>query len=455
MSLRSLKKNRSLLFYAALAIIIFLGLYLRLYAIIHTYVDTPIRADARDYYAYAYNLTNHGVYSLSTHSIKKGAQKPKPDANRSPGYPIFISIFANEFPSMSLLLNITLLQGILSLITLILTYKISIKISPKAPALLASFLTAISPHLINSNIYILTETLFTFFLVLTVYLTINFLKTPEKKQQLFLIGIIVGLGCLTRPSLQYFVFPLTAFLLFVNKTVSLQQKKNMILLILLGFTIIVAPWHVRNYISTGKFSDETLKINALHHGMYPNFTFQNQIRSYGFPYRFDPRSKEISESIASVSREIIHRFKTEPEKHLKWYFIDKPITFFSWDIIQGMGESFIYPIKYSPYFDKHLFIKSNAIMRSLHYPIVILAVIASILIWIPFFSASLPPMTTTIAQLLSLILFYFIFIHIILAPFPRYSVPLRPILYIMSVIPLLMLYNFKQQKKTNPRLTDS
>jgi len=450
MSVKYLNNNRNIIFYAVLAIIFFLGLYLRLYAINHTYVDIPLRADAKDYYAYAYNITNHNVYSRSTHSIRKGAKKPEPDAIRSPGYPIFISIFANDFPDIQRLLNITLLQGLISLITLLLAYKIVIQILPRPLALISALLTAISPHLINSNIYILTESLFTFLLIFGIWLSVFFLKTPEKRRFALLVGVVIGLGALTRPSLQYFIIPLILFFIFKHKELSFQQKKNILLFTMLGFSIIIAPWHIRNYISTGEFSNDTLKINALHHGMYPDFMFQGRTKTYGFPYRYDPRSNEISKSVKSVSNEIIHRFKTEPGRHLKWYIIDKPVTFLSWNMIQGMGDSFIYPINYSPYFNKNLFIYTNQVMKLLHYPLILLAVIASILIWVPRLCRSLTATTVTSTRLLSLVLFYFIIIHIIVAPFPRYNIPLRPIIHIMAFIPLLMLYNLGRKKNDQP-----
>ena len=448
-------KNQKILFYVALFIIFILGFYLRLYAINHTYVDIPLRADAGDYYSYAYNMNKHGTYSNSRQSMRNENHIPKPDALRSPGFPFLVSIIAGNLPTNQQLLNITLFNGFLSVITLLLTYKIASSAFPLFASFLIALFASISPHLINSNIYILTESLFTFLLVSAIWLSMLFLKNIDRKRLLFLIGIIIGLGTLTRPSLQYFIIPLMLFFIYKQKQSTLKQKKNTILLMLFGFAIVVSPWHVRNYISTGELSNDTLIINGLHHGMYPDFKFKNQAQSYAFPYRFDPKSKEVSKSVHSIIYEIINRFKTEPARHLKWYFIDKPITFFSWNIIQGMGESFIYPIKYSPYFDKELFIKSNEIMRSLHYPIVILAVIASILIWIPFFNKILPSVTITIAQFLSLVLFYFILVHIIVAPFPRYSVPLRPVLYIMSMIPIFMLYNFMQQKKSHPTPLDN
>lgn len=59
-----------------------------------------------------------------------------------------------------------------------------------------------------------------------------------------------------------------------------------------------------------------LKTNFLHRGMYPDFTLRDLLEDYGFPYRFEPRSAEISKDVASVCKEIAERFKEEPRPHL-------------------------------------------------------------------------------------------------------------------------------------------
>ena len=65
----------------------------------NTSIQSPIRADAANYVASAYNLAAHGVYSstLSPSSrlnldFKEVAQ-PTPDKHREPGYPAFLQVF--------------------------------------------------------------------------------------------------------------------------------------------------------------------------------------------------------------------------------------------------------------------------------------------------------------------------------------------------------------------------
>ena len=84
---------------------------------------------------------------------------------------------------------------------------------------------------------------------------------------------------------------------------------RLVIPLLAGFVLAYSPWVLRNLNAIGSTSDPTLMINALHHGMYPDFRYKDIPESTGFPYRFDPRSKEISRSKESVLKEIRRRFK--------------------------------------------------------------------------------------------------------------------------------------------------
>jgi hypothetical protein len=62
------------------------ALFIRLQYIERTVIDTPIRADARQYVIYGYNLAHHGVFS------KELSKTPTSDSLRSPGYPLLIAL---------------------------------------------------------------------------------------------------------------------------------------------------------------------------------------------------------------------------------------------------------------------------------------------------------------------------------------------------------------------------
>ncbi|MFH2046120.1 MAG: hypothetical protein ABIK92_13340 [Pseudomonadota bacterium] len=164
------------------------------------------------------------------------------------------------------------------------------------------------------------------------------------------------------------------------------------------------------------------------------------------PYRFDPDSQKISQDYKTIISEIIRRFSNEPYKYFKWYLLDKPLTLFSWSIVGGAGDVFVYPVKYSPYFDKILFTITYFFMKSMHWFLVISAFISMLLVWMKFYTKNLSDKTIFAVRLLSLLIVYFIALHIIGAPYPRYSIPLRPVIYGLAIFACSQCFALLKEK---------
>ena len=410
-----------------LILITILGMTLRMGALQSTTVVHPIRADARQYVLYAYNLNNYDIYSLSSSGLDSGTT-PKPDAVRTPGYPLFLAAFIKQGsePEMRRAL---FWQTLLSGLTILLVFIVCRALLPAGWALAATAMTAISPHLINANVYLLTETLFAFFLTGT-FVALYYAAQHRRLSLWLLAGLFIGATAVVRPSIQYFP------LLLIGLMALHLPKRELVssaAVLLVGFLLLFAPWLVRNLLVLGQSSDPTLMINFLHHGMYPGFMFDFNPQSYGFPYRFDPNSAEISKSVSTVLQSIANRFHEQPAEHLRWFLFGKPIIFWSWDIIQGMGGSFVYEVSRTPYADQPLFTITHRIALLMHWPIVALAATGCLMAWLPSAKATLGTLAFP-CRILSLLLIYYVGIHIVGAPFPRYSIPLRPLLYIMAAV---------------------
>jgi len=69
------------------------------------------------------------------------------------------------------------------------------------------------------------------------------------------------------------------------------------------------------------------------------------------------------------------RFANRPGHYLKWYFYDKPIALWHWDVAIGFGDIFVYPVVTSPYHTKKPAIASHVIMKSLHYWLFVFALL--------------------------------------------------------------------------------
>jgi len=394
---------------------------LRLDAANTTVIDKPIRSDARDYYAYALNLKHHQTYAGGKYSDAV----PQPDAVRPPGYPVFLVPLVEFPPTGFMLWRIRLVQALLDSISVILALFIFRRIMTEGWALGAAFLTAISPHLISSSTYMLTETLFTLLMMLSLWLVV-LMYQGKRRTLAFAAGVAIAAASLTRPTLQFFIIPLTGMLLIGSNRGS---RTGLVISLLAGFVLAFSPWILRNLDTIGSISDPTQTINSLQHGMYPDFRYQDLPESTGKPYRFDPRTREITRSKESILEEITRRFTEEPARHLKWYLLDKPVTLFGWDNLAGVGDIFLYPTSASPYLSQPVYKLSHTVMKLLHWPLVILALTAAVLVWLPAFGKPLSATVLFTTRLLSLLVLYFIALHIVAAPFPRYSIPLRPVVY--------------------------
>ena len=271
------------------------GLYLRFEMANKTVVDTPIRADAAEYYLYAYNLAKYGVYSRQRPRQIEN-YTPVPDAHRTPGYSLFLLPFIKISPPLKMVAVVVVTQAIISALTILIAL-VFFKSFLKGPwALGGAVLVAISPHLIAFNIYMLTESLFTFFLVLLGW-SMSAVAQNKSWRHALIAGLVLGVSLLIRPTMLYFIaFLIPAFFVFF------QKKKAWLLAVFLiiGFGLTYGPWVLRNKLVNPKKS--TLAIATIHKGMYPNLIYNNDSRTYGFPNRFDPQWAQRRDMLICSSR---------------------------------------------------------------------------------------------------------------------------------------------------------
>ncbi|MGQ0586510.1 MAG: hypothetical protein ACT4PK_04840, partial [Gammaproteobacteria bacterium] len=208
--------------------------------------------------------------------------------------------------------------------------------------------------------------------------------------------------------------------------------------LVLGAALLYAPWAIRNAGLPAAGNDQLL-INMLHHGMYPDATYEGVPESRGYPYRADPRSNEIGASVQSVTSEIARRFAKEPGRHLAWYLAGKPLSLWSWHELQGAGATFIYPVARSPYFDSPPFELTERAMFALHWITVALAAGFCLAVWVPRVHALLQPGAVLPAQACALLLMYVTALHMIGFPLPRYATPFRPEQYVAAGAALFLL----------------
>lgn len=423
--------TRNFFFKAALLLVLLIGLYLRVSAVLNTVIDTPVRADARLYYLYGLNLKDHHTFSRSL-----PGDQVLPDAFVPPVYPAAITPFLELPPTDRMLVNIGLFQALLGTVTVLFTFFLFQALASRVLGLAAAVLTAISPHLISMTVYMLTETLFTF-LMMGSLLALVYALTRNNATWAMSGGVLLGLAALTRSTLEY--FPL--FILLAGGALALshrlEREQFRRLLQFAGTAmLLILAWKIRNLIATGSMSDPTLAISTLHHGMYPDFMFEGRPESRGIPYRFDPRTAEITASLGSILHEIGARFHAAPWQYLGWYLFGKPASLLSWNIVAGWGDIFVYAPLASPYFFSWPFQLTRSVMLHAHIVLMVLGSLATLLVLLRPQFLKLSGVRAVSAGMVASLVVYFILLHMVGAPFPRYGIPLRPVMYGMAIMML-------------------
>ena len=207
----------------------------------------PIEGDAYQYKIIAQNLLYHRVYSLSEEAPYL------PTTFREPGYPVFLAFLLWLFKGKSTAIYLT--QIIIFVLTVILVYSLSSKILGEKMARWVALITALCPTLANYPSYLLSETLFTFLLVLFMDTVLKAAET-NKTSWYVCSGFLLGLSALTKSITVLLFIPIAFSGLLYSGNINLFLKKYLknFTILTLSFLVIIAPWFMRNYTKFGKFS---------------------------------------------------------------------------------------------------------------------------------------------------------------------------------------------------------
>lgn len=427
-------KITTLIAWLLIAVSVAYGIHLRVTAITYSVVDSPIRADAADYYFYAKNLNEQSVYSK-----QRNDQIPlEPDALRSPGFPLFASWFYQDDIQQTVK-NTILAQTLVQIVCFVLFSATLIRLLGLPWSVPAITLLWTFPHLVNINIYYLTESLFSSLLALTVFVSTWKLKDGQlSAPACILSGICIGLAALTRPTLEYFPLFVLLAVLVIHRA---QWKKAAIFA---GTALLfIVGWKLRNLFAIGSLSDPTLTINGLYHGSFPDFMYNNRPETFGFPYRFDPQADEVYKGVPATLSLIWERAIASPLEYLHWYLVGKQTYLWQWNIIAGQGDIFIYPMIKTPYF----ILPDMYYSREAHYYIhgvwITIGIITAILSLILHALGKVK--ISPIWLLSALFILYCMLIHIPAAGFPRYGIPYKAILIPLAIFGIQQLYLWSQR----------
>jgi 4-amino-4-deoxy-L-arabinose transferase-like glycosyltransferase len=397
----------------------------------HKLKEMPINADSRQYLKYGYNLAYKNLYSMEFPS-----PNPKPDSFRSPGYPLLLALCMRLTDDTSFIPLMLFLQVIIGTLTVILTYLLAKHFISENLSLIAAFLVGLSPHLITMSGYLLTETLAGFLLVAAL-LTYNSALKGGKLFCFAFAGLLFGWGYITNETFLFLPFLLGCLTLFESINPPFIKKENLlpVIIFLSIFCIFPAVWITRNLLTvpTDAPSSYNRAIKTMSHGAYPGFIHESVEKKY-YPYSEDPLQPQFGSSIHSFSKILWQRFQQRPFRYLSWYIVEKPFYFWSWNILQGQGDVFIYSLKTSLYHESRLADITKGMMKKLHW-VILLLLLAGIPVLIVKWRNS--GYQKSVFRELPVILYvtclYFTLIYTVFAPWPRYSIMLRPELYLCAV----------------------
>jgi len=214
------------------------------------YQQTPQsvqRGDTNRYEDPALHLLQHGSLAINPTDPRTTA------LSITPLYPLFIAGTYKIFGEKNRY-ALVILQILLSALTILIIYLIAQQLWSQKVALIASLLMALEPLTTLYSQIVLSETLFTFFLVSSLLAFIRFIKTTQFRWAL-LLGILLTATTMIRPISYYLVFAIILGIGIFKQRISLSWSQVLIsaLLILIPFLSVTSAWKARNENLTGVY----------------------------------------------------------------------------------------------------------------------------------------------------------------------------------------------------------
>ncbi len=164
---------------------------------------------------------------------------------RPPLYPLLLSIL--YFLKFNLT-AIRIFQCVISAFTVSFIYLTGKNIFSRKVGLWSGLVASIYPFFIFYNGFLLTETLFVFLTVVTIY---SFVAMSPKFLSLAKTGVFLGLTGLCRPTMQMYL-PISFIHIIAEKT-GLYARMKKILIITVFFIATIGPLVIRNYVIFNTF----------------------------------------------------------------------------------------------------------------------------------------------------------------------------------------------------------
>lgn len=170
-----------------------------------------------------------------------------PTAYVTPGYPLFLATLYAA--GISDPLGVGLVQALLGGVTCVLVGRIADLVGGPRAALWAGLIGAVYPHFIFWTGYVLTETLFVFFVVVSL-LNLAWLPVRLSVFRAVGCGLLLGVTALVRPVILGFAVMVPLWLLWIPQ-VTFLRRLLLATLLICAMAIPLLPWAFRNSMTLG------------------------------------------------------------------------------------------------------------------------------------------------------------------------------------------------------------
>ena len=278
----------------------------------------------------------------------------EPTFYREPGYPLFVALayrLSGDNQDVAAMLQVVVLA-----LTVGLTAAVGARLFGAVAGLAGGALLGFSPEPLNYASTLLSETLFTFFLVATLAFAIR-AREHRRPVDLLLVGLGLGVSAFTRAFALGLVLPLALALAWDGRRTRLQPLLTRAGLVVVGAGLVLAPWVIRNWVAVGRPAltsrSGVVVIRRMPRAAEPASAYMNWLRAAAWRV-----TNPISDMLVPMER---FQWGPEPEDNLLWDFdVNEAVRYFNrydpvcqaapdWDACANeIGTAFVrkYPLQY-------------------------------------------------------------------------------------------------------------
>lgn len=416
---------------------------LRWYYVSHAMVYEPVRGDAVQYYAYAWNLAHHGVFSQAA----PGSSLVSSDSFRDPGYPAFLALWMKLFSDFSAWYAAVLLaQALAGALTVTLLMVGARPWIDDRWLIVAGLVMAAWPHSITIDSFLLSETLFGFLCALAFLLASRMLERGGRSRAMA-AGFGFGVASLTNAIL-------VPFGLLLAVALRVRRHATIRLALVLASSALALPlaWGIRNaQLSSGPSSSGRALLNLVQ-GAWPDYHSAYLQAVQGDPagirtmQAIDHEADLLRAQPREGLRLMVDRMEAAPLRYLAWY-LSKPALLWDWSIRMGQGDIYVYPTVRSPLDDNPLLRAWVSLCHGTNMLLMLLAFSGCI-------AALLRGDCAPIGYVAALQLLYVTVLYSLLQAEPRYSIPFRGLEILLACHALKLLMEWIKARLHTPSEAD-